>query len=348
MKTTKSIIVNTIFIVLIFSNNLLLAQDNLAEEWEKAYLNLRQPPEKIMKSIELSKGMTIGEIGAGRGRITVYLARETGPAGKVYANDIDEKSLSYLKGRASRQGFKNIETITGKPDDPRFLDNSLDMAIMVLTYHMIESPDSLLKNIKKSLKPGANLVIMDPVDKEIDREFGIDRSKPGNLPPTIKERVARSAKICGYDIIKIDSSFTNDYIFFLKPNTPDKKYIAAELIKEKMITSGIDAGKKRFEQIKSDASNYLWSQNTFINTGYEFYGRRTMPEAIAILKMGAELFPESTDIYNSLGEIYLVHGDKEKAKTSFEKSVEINPENGFAQYALKNLDQIFKDMHPGE
>jgi ubiquinone/menaquinone biosynthesis C-methylase UbiE len=346
MKKTILIFNILMLFALIFSYHSIIAQENIAEEWEAAYLNKRQPPEKILAAIGIKKDMVIGEIGAGRGRVTVYMAREVGPAGRVYANDIDEKSLAYLKGRAFRQGFRNIETICGQADDPRFLDNSLDMAIMVLVYHMIENPDKLLKNIISALKPGATLVIVDPKDKEIDREFGIDRSQAGNQPPTIIERIQKSAKFAGYEILRIDSFLPSDYIFILKPKSRDKKIVGAELIKAKILQSGIESGKKQFSSIKNDTLQFNFSENTFMNLAYEFYGRRTMPEAIAALNMGLSLYPKSWELYNALGEMFLVHGDKEKAKSSFEKSVEFNPENGYGQYALKNLDQIFKDMHP--
>lgn len=164
-------------LISVFFSNALNAQNDLTEEWEMQYLQ-RQPPDKIMTAIGVKHGMVIGEIGAGRGRFTVYIARKVGSSGKIYANDIDEKALSYLKGRSARQGFNNIETIIGQQDDPRFPDNSIDMAVMVLVYHMLESPNNLLKNIKNGLRPGANLVIIDPVDKLMNEEFGLDRCKP--------------------------------------------------------------------------------------------------------------------------------------------------------------------------
>ncbi|MCU0409538.1 MAG: class I SAM-dependent methyltransferase, partial [Bacteroidales bacterium] len=161
----------------------LSAQTDLSEPFEREQ-NKRQAPEIVLPAAGVEKGMIIGEVGAGRGRYTVYLAKAAGPEGKVYANDINETSLSYLKGRCGRLGITNVSVITGKADDPGFPENTLDIAIMVLVYHMISSPDELLKNLKKSMKPGSKLVIVDPHDKYIDEEFGIDRSKPGEKPPT--------------------------------------------------------------------------------------------------------------------------------------------------------------------
>jgi ubiquinone/menaquinone biosynthesis C-methylase UbiE len=345
MKLKMKIIMTIIFLFMLFKPCKLNAQNDLTEEWEMQYLQ-RQPPDKILAAIGVRQGMVIGEIGAGRGRMTVYMAREVSPSGKIYANDIDEKALSYLKGRSVRQGFKNIEIIIGRQDDPRFLDNSLDMAVMVLVYHMLESPDNLLKNIKNGMKPGANLVIIDPVDKLIDEEFGVDRSKPGEHPPTIKERIEKSARETGYELIRTETFLPEDYIFILKPIEREKRISAAEMIRDKILKSGEEAGRKLFDMIKTDTLHYNLAENTFLNLGYEFYGRRTLPEAIASLNMGITLYPKSWELLFSLGEMYLIYGDKEKARENFKLSVEYNPQDQSGQYVLKNLDEIFDQTHP--
>jgi ubiquinone/menaquinone biosynthesis C-methylase UbiE len=332
-------------LISVFLSNVLHAQSDLAEEWEMQYLQ-RQPPDKILAAIGVRQGMVIGEVGAGRGRFTVYMARQVGSSGKIYANDIDEKALSYLKGRAVRQGFENIEIITGRQNDPRFPDNSLDMAVMSLVYHMLEDPDSLLKNIKNGLKPGANLIIIDPVDRLIDGEFGVDRSKPGEHPPTIKERIEKSARMAGYELIRTETFLPDDYIFILKPTDRKYKVSAAGMIRDKMLQSGVEEGKKLFDIIKTDSLHYNLSEQTFLNLSYEFYGRRTLPEAIAALKMGIELYQESWELHYSLGEMYLINGEKEKSRESFKLSLEYNPSNKSAEYVLRNLDEIFDQTHP--
>jgi ubiquinone/menaquinone biosynthesis C-methylase UbiE len=214
----KSFFILTIILTLAFFNCsiYLKAQSDLSEGWEINVMNERQPPGKIMNAIGIKPGMVIGEIGAGRGRFTVYLAREVGATGKILANDIDEQALTYLEERCKKLGFKNVKTILGENDDARFPDKSIDMAIMVWVYHMIEKPDQLLINLKKSLKPGALLVILDPVDKEIDEEFHIDRNTPGAKPPTIKERIEKSAGISGFEIVRVETFLPKDFIFILK------------------------------------------------------------------------------------------------------------------------------------
>ena len=210
------IVFNLLIIALLSNNIFIKAQSDLSEGWEVKIMNEMQPPKKIMDAIGVTPRMVIGEIGAGRGRFTVYLAREVGTSGKIYANDINKESITYLNERCERLGFKNVKTIIGTKDNPEFPDKSLDMAIMVWVYHMIDKPDELLKNLKSSLKPGALLVILDPVDSEIDDEFHIDRTTPGEKFPTIMERIEKSAMVSGFEIVKVETFLPKDFIFILK------------------------------------------------------------------------------------------------------------------------------------
>jgi ubiquinone/menaquinone biosynthesis C-methylase UbiE len=329
-------------ILLLITSYSLNAQNEFTEEFEKRYLQ-RQPPEKIMELAGIKPGMTIGEIGAGRGRMTVYMAREVGPAGRIYANDIDELSLSYLKGRCRKLGFNNVEIVTGGTDDPLLPGKSLDMAIMVLVFHMIENPDKLLENLKKSLKPGASLVIIDPVDKLIDSEFGIDRSKPGAIPP-IAERVKKSATAAGYDIVKTDSSLPQDLIFFLKP--VNSKAEAGSAMVSLIQKRGIKAAWTDYAKMKGDTLNYDLSEITFQIAAYEFIGSKSFEEAVAILQMGIELYPKSSLLYAEMGEAYLFQGDKNKSRECWQKALSLDPENPNGKFLLENFDAIFDQMHP--
>jgi ubiquinone/menaquinone biosynthesis C-methylase UbiE len=75
------------------------------EEWA----NDKQPPDTVMDAIGVRAGMVIGEVGAGRGRYTVHLARRVGSTGKIYANDIDAEALAFLRERCRRSQITNVE-----------------------------------------------------------------------------------------------------------------------------------------------------------------------------------------------------------------------------------------------
>lgn len=185
-------------------------------EWEDSINEKLQPPVKVMDATGVTPGMTIGEIGAGHGRYTVHLARRVGNGGKILANDIDKNALAILRQRCQRENILNVETILGQETNPLFPKNSLDMAFMVWVFHGLDKPGPLLKNLKPGLKPGAPLVIIDPVDSEIDmeREFAGEKMDPNR--PTIRERIERATAEAGFEIIRVETFLPKDYIFILQ------------------------------------------------------------------------------------------------------------------------------------
>ena len=188
-------------------------------EWEESINEKLQPPEKVMDAIGLKPGMVVGEIGAGHGRYTVHLARRVGKKGKVLANDIDENALSELRKRCERDNIRNVETILGEEEDPLFPKKSLDMAFMVWVFHGLDKPGPLFANLKPGLKSGATLVIIDPIDEEIDmeREFAGEKLEPDRL--TIKERVEKAAEEGGFELVRMETFLPKDVIYILKPGT---------------------------------------------------------------------------------------------------------------------------------
>ncbi len=71
--------------------------------------------------------------------------------------------------------------------------------------------------------------------------------------------------------------------------------------------------------------------------GYLFLQSGKGKEAIAVFKMNVAAFPESWNVYDSLGEAYLTNGNKVLAKINYKKSVALNPENKYGIEALKKL-----------
>jgi ubiquinone/menaquinone biosynthesis C-methylase UbiE len=186
------------------------------ESWEKKIADERQPPEKVMDAIGLKPGMVIGEVGAGRGRYTVHLARRVGEAGRVYANDISEDALDFLRFRCRRDNITNIEIIMGEEEDPLLPEKSLDMIFMVWVFHMLEKPVPLMKNMIPSLKPGAPLIILAPPDYEIDEEIKEMKGKLDADRLTIKERIEKAAAESGFELVRTDGFLPKDTLFFLQ------------------------------------------------------------------------------------------------------------------------------------
>jgi CubicO group peptidase (beta-lactamase class C family) len=72
--------------------------------------------------------------------------------------------------------------------------------------------------------------------------------------------------------------------------------------------------------------------------GYELlYGFKRVKDAIEVFKQNVEDYPQSFNVYDSLGEAFGVNGDREQAITNYERSIELNPNNSAGVEALKKL-----------
>ena len=192
---------------------LLLAQSSSYEEWEKRTFE-KQPPDVVMAVAGIEPGMVVGEVGAGRGRFTMHLARRVGPGGKVFANDIDGEALAFLAQRCEKTGVRNVETILAAGGDPGFRPGSLDMAFMVWVYHYVEPPVALalLRNLKPALRPGATVVLVEPDPARAPHSEG---------SPVTPDRVRRDAEETGFEVVRIDTRLPEDLIVILRPK-PDR------------------------------------------------------------------------------------------------------------------------------
>jgi ubiquinone/menaquinone biosynthesis C-methylase UbiE len=124
-----------------------------------------------MDILGIKPGVTVADIGAASGWFTVRAARRTGDA-KVYAVDINPDSLQHIRERARREGFHNIETILDNDHDPLLPRNSVEAVLLMKTYHEVAQPVLFLQNLRKALKPGASVGIIDRNGKGDDH--GID------------------------------------------------------------------------------------------------------------------------------------------------------------------------------
>jgi ubiquinone/menaquinone biosynthesis C-methylase UbiE len=185
------------------------------EQMEKGP-NDRQPAAKVMDAVGVKPGMVVGEVGAGRGRYTMHLARRVGTTGKIYANDIDQAGLAFLRDRCVIEKLANVETVLGSVEETRLPKGSLDMAFMVWVYHMLDSPVPVLKSLGPSLKPGATVVILDPVPEEVEEEF---KGAPATAKFTVptREHVERDARLAGFELVTSMIGFLEkDNIFILR------------------------------------------------------------------------------------------------------------------------------------
>ena len=76
---------------------------------------------------------------------------------------------------------------------------------------------------------------------------------------------------------------------------------------------------------RSDPASFYVSENQMNSLGYQFLGRDLVDQAIAVSRVNTEVFPQSANVWDSLGDGYRAAGNREAAIESYEKALAINP-----------------------
>jgi ubiquinone/menaquinone biosynthesis C-methylase UbiE len=153
---------------------------------------------RVMDLLEIHEGKSVADIGAGSGWFTVRAAKRVGQAGTVYAVDINPDAIHYIEDRAAKEHVSNIKTILSKAEDPLLPRDSVDAVLLLKTYHEVARPVELLRGLRRALRRGAKVGI-------------IDRNGNGENHGVASEVVIREAKQAGfrlaekYDFVKGDN-----------------------------------------------------------------------------------------------------------------------------------------------
>jgi len=120
-----------------------------------------QQPQRVIAALNIRPGDQVADLGAGGGYFTFSLAEAVRPAGKVYAVDIDRDMVDLIAKRAKQETAANIEPILAKPDDPLLPKTGVDLIFTSNTYHHIDKRIAYFANLRKYLRPGGRVAIID-------------------------------------------------------------------------------------------------------------------------------------------------------------------------------------------
>jgi SAM-dependent methyltransferase len=133
-----------------------------AAEWlERSEREIEEEPDRALDALGRLVGATVADVGAGSGYFTVRLAARVGPNGRVYASDLQPEMLRLLGVRLTRERVANVTVVQGRVDDPGLPTSSLDLALMVDVYHEFSEPQKMLRGLRRALKPGGRLVLLE-------------------------------------------------------------------------------------------------------------------------------------------------------------------------------------------
>lgn len=128
--------------------------------------------ERVMDLLAIKEGSHVADIGAGSGWFSVRSAKRVGKTGMVYAVEINQAYVRHIKQRAKNEKLPNIRAILGKTDDPLLATDSVDVVMLLKTYHEVAKPIPLLRKLREAMKPGARLGVIDR--KGIGTDHGLN------------------------------------------------------------------------------------------------------------------------------------------------------------------------------
>jgi len=115
----------------------------------------------IVDAVAAKPGQAVADVGAGTGLFTRLFASRVGPQGRVYAVDIARAFVDGNLARARAAHLNNVLGVVSTQTDTRLEESSADIAFICDAYHHFEDPKAMLASIRRALRPGGTLVVVD-------------------------------------------------------------------------------------------------------------------------------------------------------------------------------------------
>jgi SAM-dependent methyltransferase len=115
----------------------------------------------VEEALALREGMQVADVGAGDGDWAERLAEKVGPAGHVYATEIDAGDVEDIAKRAERYGLENLTAVLGTATDTGLEGGCCDAILLRMVYHHFTDPAPMRASLRRALRPGARLAVID-------------------------------------------------------------------------------------------------------------------------------------------------------------------------------------------
>ena len=158
---------------------------------------------RLVTALKLDAGQTVADIGAGRGQLTIALAREVGPSGRVYATELDSARLRDIRQAADSAGLKNVSVIEAHATRTNLPERCCDALVLRRVYHHFSDPHLMNASLRQSLKPGGLLAI---IDFEPDSAESPDPSNrdTGDQHGVTSATVVRELSQAGFELVAVE------------------------------------------------------------------------------------------------------------------------------------------------
>jgi ubiquinone/menaquinone biosynthesis C-methylase UbiE len=171
---------------------------------------------RLIETLELKAGSTVGEIGAGDGELTILISRHVGPAGRVFTTELGQDRVRTLRAAVEKAAVGNVTIVEGEAARTNLPDGCCDAVFMRAVYHHFGDPPAMNRSLLASLRPGGRLAIMDftprgdeeasnPADRDEDGRHGVKA-----------ETVAKELVAAGFERIDVEDRKGRDFLVVVR------------------------------------------------------------------------------------------------------------------------------------
>lgn len=185
-----------------------------AAAWSKVFddpaRDAWQRPEELVAALRLRPGQWVADLGAGTGYFSRHLSRAVGPSGAVLAVDPEPNLVAHLRDRAEREKTPNVVPVLASRDNPRLPAGSVDVVLVVDTYHHIDARVAYFGALRRALRPEGRVAVVDwqkrplPVGPEMDHKIA-------------REQVVEEMERAGYTLVEEPNTLPYQYVLIFRP-----------------------------------------------------------------------------------------------------------------------------------
>jgi ubiquinone/menaquinone biosynthesis C-methylase UbiE len=169
-----------------------------------------QQPDRVLETLMLPEAAAVADIGAGGGYFTERFARWVGPAGRVYATDVQEPMLARLRKRVAERSLTNVEVIHASFDGPTLPEACCDLVFFSSVYKEIDGRVDYMRKVRKALREGGRVAIL-----EFRRRTpGAGPPRDVRLPP---EKVTDELAQAGFSLVESHDFLPREYFLVFAP-----------------------------------------------------------------------------------------------------------------------------------
>lgn len=109
---------------------------------------------RLRQVLALKPATVVADVGAGKGELTLALAKE---AGRVFSTELDPERLRRLR----EAKLANVTVIEASRKDSNLPPNCCDAIVLRRVYHHLTEPSAINASLLRSLRPGGVLAVID-------------------------------------------------------------------------------------------------------------------------------------------------------------------------------------------